>query len=157
MREMVGAIWDDQTQQYYLSDDKKCELLVQLDTAPASVKPQVLKMLDKPLQFGRVHYYYYVPRWIKDKTNHHVGLFFGYWPERNLRAKGITIHRPFANRLMTVDEVIDEWTRWRMYSVNYNSWQKLLEDDSRVGVPDSFIEELTSYRDMYKLKDVTLF
>lgn len=71
-----GAIFDPATNKYYLSPDKKKEVLQDLKHANSYIKQEVLKQINQPLNFDWVQYYYFIPRRLKE-AGYHIGVFFG--------------------------------------------------------------------------------
>lgn len=150
MMQIKGAYFDPSLEQYFLNDIKKNEVLKDLSNLKEIDRKSILDRIDLPLVFDNVYYYYYIPRWDKSK-GYRIGLFFGDWKERNLFSKGVT-GKPIAQRKMTVDEVIDDWARWRLHSINYDEWASLIADEVTQDVPIEFINILEELQNRFPLR-----
>lgn len=73
------------------------------------------------------------------------------WPRRNLLTTGLSNERPFLIRDMTPDEIEDVKGMTRMLFYTYEDWDRLIEADKKVGVPNEFIEQLKTFIPKYKL------
>ena len=133
--------------QEFLTDDEKAEVLEAMpdNTSRYFVK----KQLDKPIQYGWVQYYYHQA---EGKCGpYRVSLTFGSWLDRNLRNKGLADKKPFATRMMTRREAIEDMIRYRFHLQFYYSWDELMDDDRATSVPDTFIATVAEFSKTHPL------
>lgn len=95
-------------------------------------------------------HYYYLPKGKGKEAK--VWLFFGLWLERNLVHRGVSKEIAFTRRVMTRDEALEDMVRTRMYCCSYDSWQALIDDDRKMGVPESFLQQLKEYQKRHPLR-----